>query len=70
MDLIGVRLKEERNRLGLTQEDFAAVGGVLPNAQSNYERGLRSPRACYLAKLAKIGVDVLYVVTSEHAMRV
>lgn len=69
MDLIGQRLKEERIRLGRTQRDFAAVGGVLPNAQSNYERGLRSPSAFYLAKLAKIGVDVLYVVTAERATR-
>ncbi|WP_330208717.1 MULTISPECIES: helix-turn-helix domain-containing protein [unclassified Pseudomonas] len=69
MDLIGQRLKEERIRLGRTQRDFAAVGGVLPNAQSNYERGLRSPSAFYLAKLAKVGVDVLYVVTAERGTR-
>lgn len=69
MNLIGVRLKEERNRLRRTQKDFAAAGSVLQNAQSNYERGLRSPNAFYLAKLARIGVDVLYVLTAERSMR-
>jgi transcriptional regulator with XRE-family HTH domain len=60
---LGVRLKEERQRLGFTQAQFAAVGGVAPNAQVKYEHGERQPRASYLAGLASIGVDVLYIVT-------
>jgi transcriptional regulator with XRE-family HTH domain len=67
MDKIGKRLREERLRLKLTQKDFAAVGGVLSNAQSKYERDIRSPSAIYLAQLAGIGVDVLYVLTGKHA---
>ncbi|HEX8542681.1 MAG TPA: helix-turn-helix transcriptional regulator [Pseudomonas sp.] len=60
---IGQRLKHERKRLGFTQAQFAALGGVAPNAQVNYERGERQPRADYLAGLASSGVDVLYIVT-------
>lgn len=66
MDQIGQRLKEERSRLKLTQKNFAAIGGVLANAQSKYERGERSPSAIYLAQLEKIGVDVLYVLTARR----
>lgn len=59
----GQRLKQERQRLAFTQAQFAAVGGVAPNAQVKYEHGERQPRADYLAGLASIGVDVLYIVT-------
>lgn len=66
MTEIGMRLKEERVRLSLTQKTFAAVGGVQANAQSKYEKGERSPNAIYLAQLAELGVDVLYVVTGRQ----
>lgn len=60
---IGDRLKEERSRLGLSQTDLAAVGGVGKTTQINYEKGSGSPDARYLAAAADRGVDVLYVVT-------
>jgi transcriptional regulator with XRE-family HTH domain len=60
---IGQRLKQERQRLGFTQAQFSAGGGVAPNAQLHYEKGSRQPRADYLSSLNSIGVDVLYVVT-------
>ncbi|WP_457406613.1 helix-turn-helix domain-containing protein [Pseudomonas sp. TE24901] len=69
MDKIGMRLKEERARLNYTQQRFAAIGGVLANAHSKYERGERSPSALYLAQLAQVGVDVLYVLTGQRLSR-
>lgn len=60
---IGDRLKEERSRLGLSQTDLAAVGGVGKTTQINYEKGSGSPDARYLAAAADRGVDILYVVT-------
>lgn len=69
MDEIGVRLRQERVRLCYTQKQLAAAAGLLANAQLNYERGLRSPSASYLAQVALIGVDVLYVVTGERSTR-
>ncbi|HEX8596687.1 MAG TPA: helix-turn-helix transcriptional regulator [Pseudomonas sp.] len=63
---VGQRLKRERKRFGFTQAQFGAVGGVAPNAQVNYERGERQPRADYLAALASIGVDVVYIVTGVN----
>lgn len=63
MSGIGDRLREERERLGLSQSAFGELGGVKANAQGNYEKGERYPDAAYLAAVAVRGVDVLYVVT-------
>ena len=63
---IGRRLRQERQRLGLTQSDFAAVGGVAANALLKYEQGIRFPRADFLSALDMIGVDVLFVVTGAR----
>ncbi|PRG70965.1 helix-turn-helix domain-containing protein [Burkholderia cenocepacia] len=64
---IGNRLKEERMRIGLSQAEFAALGGLGKQAQLNYESDARSPDANYLAALSKVGVDVLYVITGHRA---
>lgn len=69
MEEITQRLREERKRLGFTQEELATIGGVKVNAQSVYERGLRIPNATYLANIAKVGVDVLYVVTGSRTSK-
>lgn len=61
------RLKEERKRLGLNQDDFAALGGVKKGAQFNYENGSRKPDSDYLAAIALAGVDVLYLLTGKPA---
>lgn len=57
------RLCEERERLGMNQTDFGAIGGVSRRTQSNYESGERSPDADYLAAIAAIGADVTYILT-------
>ena len=61
MNHLGSRLKEERKTLGLSQQEFAAIGGVEANAQGKYESGERTPRSGYLAALGVKGVDVLYL---------
>ncbi|WP_296185443.1 helix-turn-helix domain-containing protein [Pseudomonas sp. UBA1879] len=66
MSGIGARLREERERLGLSQRAFGEIGGVEPNAQGKYENGDRTPKADYLAAVAAKGVDVLYVLTGSH----
>lgn len=63
---IGERLKEERERIGLSQTEFAAKAGASKNSQYNYEKGERSPDAAYLAAADEMGVDVLYVVTGQR----
>lgn len=67
MSSIGDRIKEERNRLVITQADFAKLGGVVRRAQQNYENGSRTPDGAYFAKVAEVGIDVLYVITGIRA---
>jgi transcriptional regulator with XRE-family HTH domain len=64
---IGARLKEERERLKLNQDEFAALGGVKRKTQFNYESGERSPDAAYLSALAAHGVDLQYILTGERS---
>jgi transcriptional regulator with XRE-family HTH domain len=66
MSGFGPRLREERERLGLTQRIFGDIGGVEPNAQGKYESGERTPRMDYLAAIAARGVDALYVLNGTH----
>ena len=61
------RLREERVRLGKSQEKFGAIGGVARNAQSNYEKGSRLPDARYLAAVADAGADIQYILTGERS---
>lgn len=63
MSTIGKRLREERDRFGLNQEFFAKFGGVQRRAQINYEQDERVPDAAYLAAIASMGADVLYILT-------
>ncbi|AZF20751.1 Transcriptional regulator, Cro/CI family [Pseudomonas sp. R4-35-07] len=63
MSGIGSRLRQERERLGLSQKVFGEIGGVEANAQGKYESGGRAPKADYLSRVAGRGVDVLYVLT-------
>lgn len=67
---IGERLKEERERLGFSQTDFAALAGASKNSQYNYEKSERTPDAAYLAAVAEKGVDILYVVTGTATPQV
>lgn len=66
MNGIGPRVREERERLGMTQRVFGDIGGVEPNAQGKYESGGRTPRLDYLAALMAKGVDALYVLNGTR----
>lgn len=64
---IGQRLKEERERIGLSQEQLGIIGGVKKLAQFRYENGETYPNAQYLAEVVKIGIDVNYVLFGTRA---
>ena len=57
------RLRLEREKTGLSAEEFGILGGVGKASQYNYERGSRKPDVEYLANIAKIGCDIQYIVT-------
>ena len=48
------RLKEQRERIGLTQVDLATALGVTKGAVGNYETGASSPKAEILYQLFDI----------------
>lgn len=66
MSHVGSRLREERLRIGLSQDEFAAVGGITRRSQSAYESDERSPDASYLLSVRALGVDIYYVLTGER----
>lgn len=60
------RIKCERERLGFTQEDFAALAGKKRTAQQGYERsGGTKPDLSYLEAIHKVGADILYITTGQ-----
>ena len=65
--MIGERLKSERERLKLTQPEFAEAAGAAKRTLVDWEKGVSSPTAVQLSALSKIGVDVLFVLNSESA---
>lgn len=67
--MIGERLKEERDRLGLTQPQFAEAAGAAKRTLIEWEKGATAPNAVQLSALKEIGVDVLYVVTGQREYR-
>ncbi|WP_249976043.1 XRE family transcriptional regulator [Vreelandella olivaria] len=66
MDSIGGRLREERERLGLTQTELGDKAGITKNTQRLYETDQRSPKADYLQALHQAGVDTHYVLTGDR----
>jgi transcriptional regulator with XRE-family HTH domain len=58
---INDRLREERERLRLSQADFAEKAGIHRNTQARYELGKREPDSGYLETIKAMGVDVDYV---------
>lgn len=61
------RIKEERNRLGKTQGEFAKIAGASLRSAASWEAGETQPTAAALAKLASAGVDVNYILTGERS---
>ncbi|MBF0424131.1 MAG: helix-turn-helix transcriptional regulator [Magnetococcales bacterium] len=57
------RLKLERKRLGISQDELAEVADVTRKSVVNYESGLRVPDATFLTKIAQAGADVTFILT-------
>lgn len=63
---IAERLKEERERLGMSQTAFAALVGATRKTLFNWETGVASPSADALAEWAAHGLDALYVISGDR----
>jgi len=67
---IGERIRSERERLGYTQEAFAALGESAKRSQIGWEQDRSQPNAGVLAGWAKAGADVLYIVTGRRTVEI
>lgn len=63
----GSRLRQERKRLGVSQAQFAELGGVKRVSQHLYEQDVRLPDLGYVFHLAEKGVDVAFLVMGTQA---
>lgn len=62
------RLKEERERLGLSQPGFGELTGVVKQTVIQWEKGASAPNAGQLAAIAAAGADVLYILTGQRVI--
>lgn len=67
-EAIGRRLTLESSRLGLTGAEAAAGAGCSRRTWCYYESGKSCPDAVALARLDKVGFDVLYIITGRRGM--
>ena len=61
----GGRLRQERERLGLTQAQLAEIGGVKRLAQSQYERESSYPTVRYLTSIGEAGIDLSFALFGQ-----
>lgn len=67
-DRFAIRLRRERERLGLTQQEFADKLGVNRMSQVNYESGKRYPGEEYFENMNHIeGIDTFYLIFGMYA---
>lgn len=66
MSSIGDRIKEERERLGLTLVVFAELADSKKNTVIDWQKDVSSPPLAKLSALEKLGFDVSYVITGKR----
>ncbi|CAM3810440.1 helix-turn-helix domain-containing protein [Xenorhabdus thuongxuanensis] len=65
---IGKRLREEREKIGASQDLMAKTFGVSTRTWGEYERGKTAPNAAMLSMLAtEYGFDINYIITGIRA---
>ncbi len=62
----GARLREERCRLGYTEQQIAQLLGVPLAVYQDYEKGEDDPGIYRMPRLAACGFDILYIMTTER----
>ncbi|MBF0786214.1 XRE family transcriptional regulator [Muribacter muris] len=60
-------LKNERIRLGFTQEEMANACGISKRTYNHYEKGERAANSDFLLSFARIGGDINYLFTGERS---
>jgi transcriptional regulator with XRE-family HTH domain len=65
---LGDRIKEERRRLGLTQQQFADGLEISRSAITFYETDRTVPDGNFFSRALENGVDVLYILKGERSV--
>jgi transcriptional regulator with XRE-family HTH domain len=63
----GTRLRQERERLGLSPHDFATLGEVNRITQLRYEDEANHPTVEYMYKIGQHGVNTHYILTGARS---
>ncbi len=63
---IGERLLAERERLGYTETQIASLLGIPLDQYQRYETGESDPGVFRMTRLAAVGFDVLFIITTER----
>lgn len=63
---VGSRLKEERERLGCSQTEFARLLGIHRNTLARYESDEREPDPAVLTRASSIGADFGYLLSGQR----
>lgn len=66
-EVVGTRLRAERDRLHLSQAEFARIGGVSRNSQTAYETGKTPFTSDYLGLVTEAGADPLFIITGARS---
>lgn len=67
---LGERLKTEREKLKLTQDEMAERCLTSKRSYCAYEAGETQPKSEFLKCLSDAGVDILYVLTGQRSIGV
>ena len=65
---VGSRLREQREGLGITQEELAERLGKTRNTVGAWERGDQYPSGEFYSVAHAWGFDVLYIVTGQRGL--
>ena len=63
------RLRQERERMGLSQDAFARGLDISRVTQNYYETGVRDPQLSYLSSFGRNGGDLLYLLFADDSRR-
>lgn len=66
-DGLGARLRAERERVGLNQDQFCELTGITRSSLSRYERGVLLPGVEYLIRLEALKFDVCFVLYGKRS---
>lgn len=65
--MLNQRLRQERERLGLSQDEFARRLGISRVTQNYYENGSREPGLTYLSAFGQAGGNLLFLLFADEA---